>query len=116
MANFPDILAGEGTSKKVEFSVIRAQFGDGYSQRIISGLNNARDTWTVVFDNLTIADATTIEDFIRDTNAVDTFDWTPPGEVSPKKFTCDPQSLSVAPAIGGVVETLNATFVQEFDL
>lgn len=116
MATFPSILAGVGTRKQVAFNTLRAQFGDGYSQRVVNGLNNVRETWNVIFDNLTIADATTIETFIRDQEGVTSFDWTPPGEASPRKFICTPDSFNVTPAVGGVVETLTMTFQEEFDL
>ena len=99
------------SDKTVKPRVIRANFGDGYSQRTADGINNAPEVWSVIFVR-SIATIDSIETFLADKEGAESFDWTPPGGTE-KKFTCPEWSRGwSAPGI----HKLTATFQQEFDL
>lgn len=57
--------------------VRKAEFGDGYSQRVGQGINNLKRVWSLSF-KLDIADMDAIEAFFIAADGVETFDWVPP--------------------------------------
>lgn len=58
--------------------VSAVKFGDGYEQRTAIGLNTMPRTWQLEFTNKPVVVADAIEQFLRDREAVQAFDWTPP--------------------------------------
>ena len=60
MATFPDISPNYGASKKAEPTVRIAQFGSGYSQRTVFGINNDKKIWDLSWRNRSAADANTL--------------------------------------------------------
>jgi phage-related protein len=113
MEVFPNFPPHKGTSRSIEPRILRAEFGDGYSQRLAGGLNAVIDEWQVSWVNLPVADADTIDDFLRQKKGVESFQWTPPRETAAKLFTC--AKWSREPSLPGA-DTISATFRQEFDL
>lgn len=97
-------LSGDATLK-----VRRAQFGDGYDQRVADGLNNRSSTYQLQF----IRDAATISAILAflDAHAGATaFYWTP--LLRPQSlFTCEKYS---EPVKDGNAYTITATFDQTF--
>lgn len=79
MASFPDITPAYGAEKRSSPAVRRIQFGDGYEQRLRYGLNQNPKVWSLTWNNITEADADTIEAFL-DARADDgeSFEWPPP--------------------------------------
>lgn len=68
--------------------ILKAQFGDGYTQRTRSGLNTMLETWTMNFTLKTRAKVREIEDFLESHAGVDSFTWvTPRGESL--SFVCE---------------------------
>lgn len=67
----------EGTGGAGTFAVGRAQFGDGYSQHTPLGINNEKQTWSVVRTDYE-AKLQEVIDFIRDKQGAESFFWTPP--------------------------------------
>ena len=64
-------------SGTITFSVLSAQFGDGYSQRLANGINNESGSWPLSFvgdDDFIGA----IVAFIRAHKGAQSFYWTPP--------------------------------------
>jgi phage-related protein len=59
----PPIEPGEGTSLALTQETFEASYGDGYSQRVESGINSMRRTATVIWPVLSHADADTIAAF-----------------------------------------------------
>lgn len=92
--------------------VSNIQFGDGYSQRVIHGLNTNAQAWDVSFANREETEANEIDDFLTDLNGVDYFTWTPPGKTSSLKFIC--QEWTIVPGKGNYF-SLSARFLQVFD-
>lgn len=54
-------LISQGLTEAKTFAVLEVQFGDGYSQRALDGLNYERATVTLNYENVTSAEASTIE-------------------------------------------------------
>lgn len=82
-----------GSSEEDEFRVDRKQLGDGYSLRVINGINPIVETLKLNWNNLTTADATELRDFWRDRKGVEAVELTPPDSdteisvISISKFT-----------------------------
>lgn len=97
-------LSGSATLR-----VRKAQFGDGYAQRIADGINNRSSSYNLTF----ISDAATITAILAflDSHAGATsFYWTP--LLRPQSlFTCEKYS---EPTKDGDVYTITATFDQTF--
>ena len=113
MATFPAITPAYGAEKRSAPKTRVTRFGDGYEQRVRFGLNQNPKEWTLTWNNITEADADTIETFL-DARADDSasFDWTPPGESTAYKWVCDQWTKSI-PYSGRAV--INATFRQVYE-
>lgn len=113
MATFPAITASYGATKSSAPVVRRVQFGDGYEQRLTFGLNQNPKEWSLTWNNISEANADTIEAFL-DARAADgaSFDWTPPDEVTAYKWVCASWNKSIAYAGRA---TISAVFSQVFE-
>jgi phage-related protein len=113
MATFPAITPTYGAEKRSAPKRRVVQFGDGYEQRLTYGLNQNPKEWSLTWNNITEANADTIEAFL-DARAADAaaFDWTPPDETTAYKWICDSWSKSI-PYTGRAI--INATFRQVFE-
>ena len=114
MATFPAFTPSYGSAGVTDFRVLRADFGDGYSQRAVDGLNNAKITWALTFEMLLDADAKTINDFLVDKGGATAFTWTAPNESSSREWVSDSPNLTPIP--GGTRTTLTVNFEEVFDL
>lgn len=101
-----------GSAVKKKTNAHRIQFGDGYEQRISTGLNNLRRTWDLTFANRTNVVADAIDAFLSQANGKDYFTWVPPhGPVG--KWVCvewEVQQTSLT------TRTVTATFEEVFDI
>ena len=113
MATFPAITASYGAQKSSKPVVRTTQFGDGYEQRTRFGLNQNPKEWSLTWQNITEANADTIETFL-DARAADgaSFDWTPPDTATSYKWVCQQWDKTI-PYIGRA--TITATFRQVFE-
>lgn len=87
MATFtytPDFGARRATKPRVRV----VAFGDGYEQRQGDGINTRNEVWDLQFQNRTNSDTAAIIAFLEARNAVESFDWTPPNEVTAIKVVC----------------------------
>ena len=110
---FPDITPSVGTKHKTIFNVLKANFGDGYSQRAINGLNSARQEWTVVWQQLSETDADTVTDFLDARLGAETFDWTTP--LGALKTFSNPDGYTKVNTVN-TNSTITAKFIEQFDL
>ena len=112
MATFPSIEPTFGAQKQSQPRTRRVQFGDGYEQRLLYGLNQNPKQWSLQFmvDN---TDADTIETFL-DARAVDSnsFDWTPPDSSTSYKWVCEQWTREI---MGEDFNNISATFRQVFE-
>mgnify|MGYP003134745295 CR=1 FL=1 len=95
MATFPSITPTYGLTKSSSPTVRQTQFGDGYIQRTVFGLNQNLKTYNPTWRNISETDADTISDFLDARAGSESFDWTPPGESSASKFLCQSWSKSI---------------------
>jgi phage-related protein len=87
MANFPSINPNYGLAKSSSPRVLEVRYGDGYSSRLVFGLNQDLKMYQPRWDNLSESDADTIEDFLVARKGQESFSWTPPGD-SAGKYIC----------------------------
>lgn len=89
MATFPSYKPVYGAAKRSEPRINRTQFGDGYEQRIVFGLNNNPKQWSLEF-NLSEEDADIVETFLNArASDAQSFTWTPPDSNISYKWVCD---------------------------
>lgn len=74
----PPVEPSYGSPKTVEFSFKEAQFGDGYRQRAGDGINTESQNWDLRWNNISNADADTIETFLKARAGTEAFEWTTP--------------------------------------
>ena len=82
MANFNtevNINPDRGLKAEQAPRVLRANYGDGYEQRVSPGINNLPEKWNLVWKNRTAAEANKIVKFLEDQGGVTAFDWYPTG-------------------------------------
>lgn len=65
-------------TKKVEPTVLRIQFGDGYEQRIAEGINSLKETFNVAFTNRPKAEIDDIVAFFDNKKGTTAFNYTIP--------------------------------------
>ncbi len=95
------VIPDKSLSKASSPTILVAQFGDGYQQRIASGLNSIKESFTVTFNNRPKAEADDIEAFFRAKKGMTSFAFTYP----------DTNSTSAATAVtsGSPGSTINIT-------
>jgi len=109
MATFPSIDPSYNLSKKSAPAVRIAQFGSGYSQRSIYGINQNLKVLDLRWENIPEADADTIETFLDARAGSENFDFTAPGEASSSKYICRQWDKNI-PYSG--IATITASFQQ----
>lgn len=102
-----------GWSSSTRATVERVTFGDGYTQRARPGLNSLRRELEFEWKGAPKSVADAIDAFLRARGGAEAFLYTPPGWSGPVLFTCAEWR---ATEIGRDAVTLNAKFVEEFDL
>lgn len=111
MATFtytPDF--GATQTKRPRVNSIR--FADGYEQRTTYGINTNPQEWNLTFAMRDDTEAGAIDAFLTARNAVEAFDWTPPGG-SAGKYICREWSKTLD---RNNLSTISAKFEQVFDL
>ena len=113
MATFPDIAPNYGATKQSQPKVRNVQFGDGYSQRLIYGLNQDAKVWDLTWEHISEADSDTIEAFLEARGGAENFEWSPPDTDETYNWICQRWSKRLT-ASG--LNSLSATFQQVFEL
>lgn len=113
MANLPETGLQKAISKSTKARVLESGFGDGYRQRAGDGINVIEDEWSLEWV-LESTGANTLTGFLETHGGYTSFDWTPKGESSAKKWTCD--SWDKIPLITDELWRITASIKQEFDL
>ena len=103
----------QASSAGTDFKTDEMQYGNGYTQRAKSGINNVVDKWSVAWENIVLSDVTTIVSALNAAGGVDYFTWTPPGESTAKKFVVTDYARR---ASSGNVYSVTANLKQVFDL
>jgi phage-related protein len=109
-----------GFKRNVKTRVDTAQFGDGYAQRTVSGLNPKNNEYSVVFQNQDLDTATAIINFLetagtgdQSNGGVSYFWWTPPDETTAIKIICQEWDIEYSSPIS---RTISAKFIRVYDL
>jgi len=109
----PPVAPSPSTGRKVEFKLLEADFGEGYSQPTRDGINHRRRTLTLSWDGLVDEDADCIAGFFFDRGGDEVFYYTPPREERPVKWTCKDYSDDVQQ---NSLRKISATLRQDFTL
>lgn len=83
---FPDINLGRDSRRRKTNRILQAEFGDGYMQRALDGINTEVEEWTMSFKDRPKAEVDTLITFFDGLNYVDHFEWTPPDENTAKQW------------------------------
>jgi phage-related protein len=76
------VMFDKGAAEAPKLRVIKTQFGDGYEQRMVDGINNAPRSWSLVFNNRTREDVDKLYTFFTTLAGVNTCRLTIPNTVS----------------------------------
>lgn len=110
MATFT-YTASFGISEQSQPRVRQVQFGDGYSQRLVYGLNTDPKIWQLKFENRDDTEANNITAFFEARNGAEAFDWTPP-RGNAGKYICQQWNVDM---INCNNNTISATFIEVFE-
>jgi phage-related protein len=110
MATFtytPSFEATESSKPRVR----KAQFGDGYEQRLAYGLHTNPKEWSLVFSNRTDTERDNITAFLDARGGMESFDWTPP-RGSAGKYVCEDWQVTLSNCNNNQIR---ATFREVFE-
>jgi phage-related protein len=99
-----------GTNGSKTFSVLKAGYGDGYTQRAQDGINSAQRKWNITVADVYAYELKPITDFLDAHAGARSFLWTPPNGTQ-GYFVCE--AYTESPAVAGLV-TLTAVFEEDF--
>ena len=105
----PAYAPSYGTPVNKKYRTESNEFGDGYEAITPDGLNNIVESWNVVWENISNANADDIDDQL-DTFMGTPFEWVTPKGLT-KRFTCAETNRTYA---GFDSCNFSATFVQNF--
>lgn len=106
-------LITQAAQGDTEFRVNTIQYGNGYSQRAVDGLNAKVDSWTLDWDNLYESEFESLVTAFDAAGGADYFTWTAPGDSSAKKFIVPKYTRRI---VAGNMFSISATLNQVFDL
>lgn len=69
-------------------SVTAVKFGDGYEQRIPTGINTLPQVWNLSFANRDTSEMNAIISFLETAGGASAFYWTPPDTTTQYSFVC----------------------------
>ena len=107
----PPIDPSPGTGRKTKYNLLKAEFGEGYTQTTRAGLNHRRRELALSWEALTDEQAWEIAAFLDERGGDLPFYYTPPRETVPVKWTCDEWGDDVNQ---NGTRKITATFVQSF--
>jgi phage-related protein len=100
-------------SAKITPRVLRAQFGDGYSQRAGDGLNTKKRTYELSWETLILSEVDAIIGFFEGLEDGEAFLWTPNDGSAQGLFVVSDWSRT---RLTAAEYSCTATFTEEFDL
>ena len=68
----------KGFTRASEPRIFKAEFGDGYEQRLANGINNLAESWSITMNNRTNDDIDDIIDFFESKGGVTNFSFVLP--------------------------------------
>jgi phage-related protein len=82
-------------TKKQSYRRRTLNFGDGYEQRSLDGINNLRESWDITFIGLDNTKKGNLLGILNTAAAVTPISWIAPGEIVAKQWIFNNVSLSV---------------------
>ena len=107
----PPIAPSPGTKSKPEIKLLKADFGDGYTQVVRDGLNHIRQVQTLVWERLLPDQAEIILAFLVERGGDQAFLYAV-GAGPVRKWTCEEWEHSYT---SGGTRSITATFRQNFN-
>jgi phage-related protein len=104
-----DVSLGSEISSQAR--VLKAQFGNGYTQRAGDGQNAVSASYAVSFQNLTRPEAKVLLDFFNLQAGYKSFRYRVSGESVDRLWTCEQWSRE---HVSPMLDTVKATFVETF--
>ena len=101
-----------GTDMNMDVRVKRVDFGDGYSQRHLDGLNPVVQKWRLIWERIPDAQAEELRLFFKNLGA-GIVDWQPYNQPAVLKWSAS--DFSSKP-VAAMISTVSVTLTQEFDL
>lgn len=95
MANFADgsWCPTLGMQRSDEWRILKAQYGDGYQQRILDGIHNLKRKWSLSWDNRPKEQAVAMLDYLKATKAA-SFPFKDPATGEVVQVFCDAWSIT----------------------
>ncbi|MDE4297083.1 phage tail protein [Phaeobacter gallaeciensis] len=90
----PPIPPSPGTKHAPQVNVLKAEFGDGYTQAAPNGLNHIKRTIALRWDGLTEAQYDALDTFFNDRGGFRPFWYQPRGHATALKWVCEEWSGS----------------------
>jgi phage-related protein len=94
-----------------EIKLLKAEFGDGYTQEGADGVNHIRSQFQLKWDVLTPAQADQLVAFFKERAGYKRFLYTPSDSSDPIKVVCDEWRRE-----RGTPNTVSASFKERFDI
>lgn len=94
-----------------EVKILKAEFGDGYTQEAGDGLNNVRDVVKLKWSTLLPSQAEAMEQFFKNMGGYRRFHYRLSDSTTMQKWTCAEWTRS-----RGTPNTFEATFREQFNL
>lgn len=109
----PSVSPSPGSNRRPETRILRADFGDGYSQSAPDGLNHRRKVLELRWDYLTKSDANYIDNFLEGRGGYKPFFFHHPHEPAAIKFICEDWNVT---DLANNKCSVTATLKQSFNL
>ncbi|KAB0679521.1 phage tail protein [Aureimonas leprariae] len=109
----PAVEPTVGITDTPEIKILKADFGDGYTQATAAGLNHIRNVREMTWDALYKSERDPIIAFFRERGGYQPFWFKLDDEASPTRYTCEKWSEE---RISGGFFKISATFRQCFTL
>ena len=109
----PPRAPAAGTKDSPKVNLLRADFGDGYTQASANGINSVRRVLSLTWELLTPTQASTITSFFVTQGGYTPFYYTPSNESTALKWTCETWDDERGQS---GLRKVTATFVQSFSL
>jgi phage-related protein len=75
-------LISQNSVKNVKYRILMAQFGNGYEQTAPDGTNYQVEEWAIKYENITLADRTTLVTMLESVGSYGSISWTPPNSTA----------------------------------
>ena len=85
----PPRAPAPGTSYKIKAKILKADFGDGYTQIAADGTNNLKGSVTLTWETCTPTESNSIDAFFRAQGGYIPFYYTLSDDIVTRRWTCE---------------------------